>query len=285
PQDWRYYGGMLGNKNMGANVKYASDPFWAEKAAAHIYTVDRGINSGSSKEWNYYSIGIFKTANSVKNSTNQQVYPITAPDANGALALYSSYTETPIILKDTDASDGKYLVWPARNNILSSSNNIPTALPYNWNGNEYVSSSGVSVVNVGKQIKGISTEFKTAKVNGNVLELVSHVSYTNGEIAPENVISGKLVAKDGLETYNLAVSKVNQYDYKFTIDATKLSKGKEYRFVATADLGSEQVWNGNKPLPLTMKVDGAEIIPKLEGSRINFVVEPIKEGISTEFKS
>ncbi|MGL4624304.1 MAG: N-acetylglucosaminidase, partial [Culicoidibacterales bacterium] len=151
PQDWRYYGGMLGNKNMGANVKYASDPFWAEKAAAHIYTVDRGINGGNSKEWNYYSIGIFTTPNSVKNASGQEVYPITAPDANGVLSLYSGYTETPIVLKETDSSDGKYLVWPARNNILSSSNNVPTALPYSWNSNEYVNSSGINVINVGKE--------------------------------------------------------------------------------------------------------------------------------------
>ena len=31
PADWRYFGGFLGNKNRGANVKYASDPFWGEK--------------------------------------------------------------------------------------------------------------------------------------------------------------------------------------------------------------------------------------------------------------
>ena len=31
PEDWRYFGGYLGNKGSGANVKYASDPFWGEK--------------------------------------------------------------------------------------------------------------------------------------------------------------------------------------------------------------------------------------------------------------
>ncbi len=35
-----YYGGYLGNKNTGINVKYASDPFWGEKAAAHYYDID-----------------------------------------------------------------------------------------------------------------------------------------------------------------------------------------------------------------------------------------------------
>ncbi|MGL6228740.1 MAG: glucosaminidase domain-containing protein, partial [Culicoidibacterales bacterium] len=143
PQDWRYYGGMLGNKSMGANVKYASDAYWSEKAVAHMYTVDRGINGGTSKEWNYYSLGWFTAPNSVKSSNGQVIYPITAPDSNGVLSLYSSYTNTPIILKETNASDGKYEVWPARNNTLSSSNNVPASLPYNWNGGEYISTSGV----------------------------------------------------------------------------------------------------------------------------------------------
>lgn len=30
-KDWRDFGGFLGNKKLGANVKYASDPFWSEK--------------------------------------------------------------------------------------------------------------------------------------------------------------------------------------------------------------------------------------------------------------
>ena len=32
-----------GNKELGANVKYASDPYWGEKNAAHAFNVDKGL--------------------------------------------------------------------------------------------------------------------------------------------------------------------------------------------------------------------------------------------------
>ena len=37
PTDWRYFGPHLGDKNSGMNVKYASDPYWGEKAASQSY--------------------------------------------------------------------------------------------------------------------------------------------------------------------------------------------------------------------------------------------------------
>lgn len=37
PTDWRYFGPHLGDKNSGMNVKYASDPYWGEKAASQAY--------------------------------------------------------------------------------------------------------------------------------------------------------------------------------------------------------------------------------------------------------
>ncbi|MGL5296069.1 MAG: N-acetylglucosaminidase, partial [Culicoidibacterales bacterium] len=244
PQDWRYYGGMLGNKSMGANVKYASDPYWSEKAAAHIYTVDRGINGGTSKEWQYYSLGLFTTTNSVKASNGQQVYPITGPDANGVLSLYSGYTNTPIVLKDTDASDGKYVVWPARNNTLSESNNVPTALPYNWNGSEYVSSSGVKIIAQGNINKpsGVGTSFRTMNVTNGKLELVSHASYANNIEAPIGMIKGNLISTDGASTIALEVAKLNEFEHKFSVDLSKLVVGKQYKFMITVDGNSEQVW-------------------------------------------
>ena len=37
---WKNYGEFLGNKDEGINVKYASDPYWGEKAAAHAWNLD-----------------------------------------------------------------------------------------------------------------------------------------------------------------------------------------------------------------------------------------------------
>ena len=38
--NWKYYGGFLGSKGEGINVKYASDPYWGEKAAALAWNLD-----------------------------------------------------------------------------------------------------------------------------------------------------------------------------------------------------------------------------------------------------
>lgn len=39
--DWRFEGSLLGNKSEGFNVRYASDMFWGQKIAGHMYRADR----------------------------------------------------------------------------------------------------------------------------------------------------------------------------------------------------------------------------------------------------
>lgn len=49
-----YYGGYLGDKQTGINVKYSSDPFWGQKAAAFSYEIDRNYGN---QDYGRYSIG------------------------------------------------------------------------------------------------------------------------------------------------------------------------------------------------------------------------------------
>ncbi|WP_455791948.1 dockerin type I domain-containing protein [Amedibacillus sp. YH-ame10] len=51
-----YHGSSLGDKSVGFNVKYASDPFWSEKAASHVYNLEK--NTPNNKDFGNYSIGI-----------------------------------------------------------------------------------------------------------------------------------------------------------------------------------------------------------------------------------
>lgn len=55
PSDWRYFGSHYGNKGSGMNVKYASDPYWGEKAAANAYNSDIAFGS---QEYLSNTIGI-----------------------------------------------------------------------------------------------------------------------------------------------------------------------------------------------------------------------------------
>lgn len=54
--DSRYRGPHLGDKHSGFNVKYASDPYWGEKAAERGYFLD-----GAQSDYGRYSIGIARS--------------------------------------------------------------------------------------------------------------------------------------------------------------------------------------------------------------------------------
>lgn len=55
PGNWKYAGAFLGNKESGFNVRYASDPYWGEKAAAAVYALE-GI--GGNKDLMTYTLGV-----------------------------------------------------------------------------------------------------------------------------------------------------------------------------------------------------------------------------------
>ena len=83
PKDWRYFGGFLGNKASGINVKYASDPYWGEKAANVAWMLDK-------KNGNYdggkYTIGV-KDPQSHQHST---LNVRNKASSSGSMVLYTT---------------------------------------------------------------------------------------------------------------------------------------------------------------------------------------------------
>ncbi|MBE3569064.1 MAG: S-layer homology domain-containing protein [Bacillales bacterium] len=53
--DFRANGAVPGNKGTGFNVKYASDMFWGEKLARHMYSIDKMLGG---KDFGQYQIGL-----------------------------------------------------------------------------------------------------------------------------------------------------------------------------------------------------------------------------------
>lgn len=146
PADSRYFGGFTGNKKNGANVKYASDPFWGEKAAKNAFKIDRYLSGGINNlnDYNAYQLGIYTSQNEVINSSDKVLYRIDSSakvgtsfiltstelvNINGK-SLYEIYTE-----RDTEVSTGKY-----HGN-------------YNWIDKGYIDSSGVKLINTKKNIE------------------------------------------------------------------------------------------------------------------------------------
>ena len=54
-----YNGPVLGNKGIGMNVRYASDAFWGEKIAGHMYRIDSHLGN---KDLNHYKLGYTTTS-------------------------------------------------------------------------------------------------------------------------------------------------------------------------------------------------------------------------------
>lgn len=65
PDNWVYTGGFLGNKASGLNVRYASDPYWGEKAASIAWSLDA---EGADRY--RYAIGIKDTINTKHTNLN-----------------------------------------------------------------------------------------------------------------------------------------------------------------------------------------------------------------------
>jgi beta-N-acetylglucosaminidase len=58
-----YNGGYVGNKSHGINVRYATDAYWGQKVAAHMYIIDRDLGR---KDINRYEMGVVKADTKVQ---------------------------------------------------------------------------------------------------------------------------------------------------------------------------------------------------------------------------
>lgn len=124
PSDSRYFGGQLGNKANGMNVKYSSDPYWGEKIAALYYQTDSALGL---QDYNYYNIAI-------KNS-DEYVYPnqqantsnrINITDMSDNIYSYAKSGTAVLIIGEVTGSDGT--LWykiQSDSNLDSNGNYIP----------------------------------------------------------------------------------------------------------------------------------------------------------------
>jgi beta-N-acetylglucosaminidase len=79
-ESWKANGEVLGNKEIGMNVRYASDPYWGQKIAGYMYKMDKYYGG---LERNKYQIAVtlfagtnVRSDTTATTSTNK-LYPIT----------------------------------------------------------------------------------------------------------------------------------------------------------------------------------------------------------------
>jgi beta-N-acetylglucosaminidase len=95
---WSHNGAFLGDKGMGMNVRYASDPYWGQKIAGYMYQADKYLKGNERNE--------YKLAVSLKSDTNVRTEPVVTND-NDKYEL--RYAGIPVQVLDTVNSNGE--VW------------------------------------------------------------------------------------------------------------------------------------------------------------------------------
>jgi len=148
PQDYRYNGGFLGNKELGANVKYASDPYWGEKNAAHIFGVDKGLSSNNINalsDYNYYQLGVYNKATTLKFDNGAILYQV-----GNKSTKYQEVIGGSVILSTSNPIDSRgvqsYQVSPTRSSQLLTGGKEFQGV-FDWSVNGYVDASAITKIN------------------------------------------------------------------------------------------------------------------------------------------
>lgn len=190
PNDWRYKGGFLGNKGSGINVSYASDPYWGERAANLIWTLDR---SGGGKDANAYSLGIKDTVNTSHNNVNVRN---AAGSSGTALYKTGAWANYAVLIQNTTAENGFYRIQSDavlngdRSSVVKGQGKYSFDQMY-----AYISADYVSVVG-----QGANVEVKKELSSIEIKQAPAKTAYTAGENFDPAGISVAAKWSDGSET-------------------------------------------------------------------------------------
>lgn len=156
PKSWKYNGSALGNKNMGTNIRYASDPYWAEKAISNMYQMDKFLGGSSGlKDYNRYLLGIYTNPTEVKTTLSKDLYSI-LPDGSrtNKNPAHGQVGDSTILISN---NSGNYEIRPDR--IVSvNETNINGDGTYLWDRYGVVGQGNVKSIN---QVGNIKTDFNT----------------------------------------------------------------------------------------------------------------------------
>ena len=257
PESGVYKGGFLGNKASGVNVKYASDPYWGEKAANIIWGLDQ---NGGSRDANAYTIGIkdtLATGHTSVNVRNQSNQSGTSLYKTGASSNYA------VLVKDQNPENGYYRIQSDaaldsdRSGIKTGSGEYDFEQMY-----AYIHSDYVTVVSQGQNMAA-KKELQSVTIS----QAPAKVAYTAGEVfdpagmvvtagwndgTQEDVTGAAAYSQEPLQagTESIAVS----YTYEET------TKSAEQAITVTDPAASQD------PTPGTDNAPGTDATPGTDGT-------------------
>lgn len=150
PDDWRYFGGFLGNKASGLNVKFGSDPYWGEKAASIAWLLDE---KGGGYDQYAYTIGI----KDLLPTSHGNRYMRADSHSNSAIMYYSGQQSNSafIILNDTPQNSFYQVQSDALLNEQRTGIDVSTGY-YDYDSMyAYIGADYLTVVNTGNMETGV----------------------------------------------------------------------------------------------------------------------------------
>lgn len=153
PKDYRYNGGFLGNKASGLNVKYASDPYWGEKAANIVWRLDHTMGE---KDAGKYTLAVKEIVPKEHVSVNVRK----EPSASSTLLYKTGKAANYVVLvRNQEAKDGFYEIQSdgvldeKREGVVKSSGNYSFEQMYG-----YMSADYLTLISSSKQEDGETQE-------------------------------------------------------------------------------------------------------------------------------
>lgn len=188
-EDWRYYGPHLGDKEGGLNVKYASDPYWGEKAASRSYYLDeKSVDDGM------YTIGIIDGI-----LTNYPLYQ--EPSESATVVFSASYlSNLPVLIIDEVTKNGQKWYKILSDTSLNEDRTAPDySLVYDASHDYlYVPADTVTIVWEGKeQIEEPEPTYVLGDVNGDgVITPADYIKVKNHILGKSTLTGDALKAAD-----------------------------------------------------------------------------------------
>ncbi len=139
PSDWRSYGSIVGNKGVGMNIKYASDPYWGEKAAMFYKQIDAHYGY---QDYDYYQLAV----------SNHWMEAKAEPSGSSKTVYNYKQHDMGMILVDDVINEG--ILWykvVSEVSLDANKNQMANSSEFNWDDSYvYVRASDVTLANVGK---------------------------------------------------------------------------------------------------------------------------------------
>ena len=244
--DSRYRGPHLGDKHSGINVKYASDPYWGEKAASQPYYIDT-----SKTDYGRYTIGI-ATKTEIPfyvepTTSSKRVYTSGAVGSGTKAYMY----DFPVcILEKVKGSDGKEWYKVQSDVALKSDrSNKDVNAKYNYSRDYvYIKASDIDIVFTGNNKIDTSPTTPTVKPDEVIksLGLTKSKTYLTGFSlgSSVNTIINKAKQIQGvtdIKIYDLSDKSITDgiISTNMTMKITATGGTQEYTIVIRGDISCD----------------------------------------------